>query len=183
MVLTKSTILTLGSTAPAFTLPDTRDNQSVALSDYTGKPLLIVFMCNHCPYVVHLVDELAELAHQFADDGIATITISSNDSANYPQDGPEKMGELARAKSFGFPYCFDETQEVAKAYSAVCTPDIFLFDQSHGLYYHGQFDDSRPGAGTAHGADLKAAGQALLAGKPAPTNTHPSVGCSIKWKA
>ena len=182
MVLTKSTQMAIGSSAPEFTLTDTRDGQTVALSDYAGKPVLIVFMCNHCPYVVHLVDALANLAHEFAESGIATVTISSNDSASYPQDGPDKMASLAQQKGFRFPYCFDETQEVAKAYDAVCTPDIFLFDANHGLYYRGQFDDTRPGAGIAHGGDLKAAGLALLASEPAPDNTRPSVGCSIKWK-
>jgi len=139
-------------------------------------------MCNHCPYVVHLVDALVDLAHELAESGIATVTISSNDSASYPQDGPDKMASLAKQKGFRFPYCFDETQEIAKAYDAVCTPDIFLFDQQHGLYYRGQFDDTRPGSGVAHGGDLKAAAEALLAGEPAPENTRPSVGCSIKWK-
>ena len=183
MVLTESTIMPTGAKAPDFTLPDARNNQPVSLSDYAGKPVLIVFMCNHCPYVVHLVEELAATAHLLADQGIATIAISSNDIANYPQDGPLKMAELATEKGFGFPYCFDEQQSVARAYDAVCTPDIYLFDADHALYYRGQFDDSRPNQGKAHGTDLKNAAKALLEGKAAPTDTHPSVGCSIKWKS
>lgn len=182
MVLTESTTMPIGAKAPDFTLTDTRNNQSVSLSDYSGKPILIVFMCNHCPYVVHLIDELAATAHQFADQGIATITISSNDVAAYPQDGPLKMADLASEKGFNFPYCFDEQQSVARAYDAVCTPDVYLFDSNHTLYYRGQFDDSRPKQGVAHGTDIKNAAQALLEGKAAPADTQPSVGCSIKWK-
>lgn len=182
MVLTESTTMGVGSAAPEFTLPDTRDGKQVSLADYKNKPVLMVFMCNHCPYVVHLVDELAAMAHQFAADGIATITVSSNDSTKYPQDGPDKMGELAHRGNWQFPYCFDETQEVARAYGAVCTPDIFLFDADHGLYYQGQFDETRPGQGQAHGGDLRQAAASMLAGEPAPSSTHPSVGCSIKWK-
>jgi peroxiredoxin len=165
MVLTESAAMAIGSRAPKFSLPDTRDNQQVSLSDHKNKPVLIVFMCNHCPYVVHLLDELAAVAHQFASDGITTITISSNDSAKYPQDGPEKMGDLARQNNWQFPYCFDESQTVAQAYGAVCTPD-----------------ETRPGHGQAHGGNLKKAAASLLAGKSAPSSTHPSVGCSIKWK-
>jgi len=183
MVLTESKTMALGSMAPQFTLPDTRDNQQVSLSDYKDRAVLIVFMCNHCPYVVHLVDELASLAHQFANEGIATITISANDSTRYPQDGPNKMGELARAGNWQFPYCYDESQDVARAYGAVCTPDIFLFNAEHALYYQGQFDETRPGQGRAHGGDLKKAAASLLAGEPGPSATHPSVGCSIKWKS
>jgi len=182
MVLTESTNMPTGAKAPQFTLPDTRNNQPVSLTDYAGKPVLIVFMCNHCPYVVHLIDELVVIAHQLADQGIATITISSNDISTHPQDGPLKMAELASHKGFKFPYCFDEQQSVARAYDAVCTPDIYLFDANHALYYRGQFDDTRPNQGKAHGTDLKVAAQALLDGKPAPTDTQPSVGCSIKWK-
>ncbi len=182
MVLTESTIMPTGAKAPDFTLPDSRNNQPVSLADYAGKPVIIVFMCNHCPYVVHLVDELAATAQQLAEQGIATIAISSNDIVNYPQDGPLKMAELANEKGFTFPYCFDERQSVARAYDAVCTPDIYLFDADHALYYRGQFDDSRPNQGSAHGTDLKNAAQSLLDGKAAPTDTNPSVGCSIKWK-
>lgn len=182
MALIESTSMPSGAKAPRFTLPDTRNNQPVSLADYAGKPALIVFMCNHCPYVVHLVDELSATAKQLAEKGIVTIAISSNDIVNYPQDGPIKMAALATEKEFDFPYCFDEQQHVARAYNAVCTPDIYLFDADHALYYRGQFDDTRPNQGKAHGTDLKNAAQAMLDGKPAATDTHPSVGCSIKWK-
>jgi len=182
MVLTESTPMIPGADAPDFTLPDTRNCQPVSLSDYAGSPVLVVFMCNHCPYVVHMLDALADTAHALADTGIATITISANDSTQYPQDGAQKMAELAEDRGFRFPYCHDDTQQVAKDYGAVCTPDIFLFDTNHQLYYQGQFDETRPGQGTAHGGSLKEAAANLLAGKRAPENTSPSVGCSIKWK-
>lgn len=182
MVLTESTRMPIGAPAPPFTLPDVRNQQPVSLSDYAAKPLLIVFMCNHCPYVVHLIDALTRTAHALAERGIACVTISSNDVSRYPQDGPDKMAELAVQQGFQFPYCHDETQAVAKAYGALCTPDIFLFDANHGLYYHGQFDDTRPHQGKAHGADLTRAADLLLAGEPAPNNAQPCVGCSIKWK-
>lgn len=182
MALAESSPIRIGATAPDFTLPDARNNQPVSLSDYNDQAILIVFMCNHCPYVVHLLDALTKMAHAMANSGLASIAISANDIARYPQDGPMKMAELAQEKQFKFPYCFDEAQTVAKAYDATCTPDIFLFDTSHKLYYHGQFDDTRPGKGRAHGADLQAAINSLLADKPAPTQTLPSVGCSIKWK-
>lgn len=182
MVLTESTCMPSGATAPPFTLPDVRNQQSVSLSDFAGAPILIVFMCNHCPYVIHLIEPLTSTAHALAERGIACVTISSNDVSRYPQDGPEKMAQLAAQHGFKFPYCYDETQTVAKAYDARCTPDIYLFDANHTLYYHGQFDDTRPGQGTAQGADLMHAAESLLAGKPAPSESRPSVGCSIKWK-
>lgn len=180
--MTESINLPLGTTAPDFTLPDTRSNLPVSLADHAQRSVLIVFMCNHCPYVVHLLDELVLLADEAAQSNVDTIAISANDVTRYPQDSPEKMAELARLKGFSFPYCFDESQTVARAYGAVCTPDIFLFDASHQLYYHGQFDNTRPGQGTAHGADLRSAIQSLVQGMPAPLDTKPSVGCSIKWK-
>jgi len=184
MVLAKSSTMPLGSKAPAFSLPDTRNGDTVSTEDFTGQALLVVFMCNHCPYVVHLVDELTKLANTLDTRGLKSVCISSNDVRNYPADSPEKMGALATAKGFNFPYCFDESQETAKAYGAICTPDIFLFDQQHQLYYHGQFDDTRPGRGTqATGEDLRIAAEKLLAGEPAPEHQSPSVGCSIKWKA
>lgn len=182
MVTTESINLPLGASAPAFTLPDTRSNVPVSLAEQAGSSVLIVFMCNHCPYVVHLLDELVSLAREATRDNVVTIAISANDVTRYPQDGPEKMAALAKLRNFDFPYCFDESQSVARAYGAVCTPDIFLFDTGHQLYYHGQFDNSRPGQGQAHGADLRNAIQLLVQGRPAPTDTRPSVGCSIKWK-
>ena len=182
MVMTESINMPLGANAPTFTLPDTRSNLPVSLAEHTGHSVLIVFMCNHCPYVVHLLDELVSLAHEAARDNVDTIAISANDVARYPQDGPDKMAELAKLRGFDFPYCFDESQTVARAYGAVCTPDIFLFDAGHQLYYHGQFDNTRPGQGQAHGADLRSAIKSLVQGQPAPADIKPSVGCSIKWK-
>lgn len=186
MASTASSELPVGTKAPAFALPDTRNNQPVGPHDHAGQPLLIAFICNHCPYVVYLLDALVELAARAETRGVATIAISANDIVTYPQDGPLKMAELARERGFGFPYCFDETQSVAHAYEAVCTPDLYLFDADHGLYYRGQFDDTRPAgrgqAGVAHGGDLWAAIEGLLAGREAPTDVKASVGCSIKWR-
>lgn len=182
MVLKESTAVNQGAPAPDFTLPDTQSLRSVSLSDFSGSPLLVVFMCNHCPYVVHLLAALTDTADELAGLGVATVAISANDVVGYPQDGPEKMAELAKAQGFNFPYCYDESQDVAKAYGAVCTPDIFLFDANHQLYYQGQFDDTRPGQGVANGQSVKLAAADLLAGKPASKNSAPSVGCSIKWK-
>lgn len=182
MSLTESTLMPLSSIAPDFTLPDTSTNDSISLKDYAGRAVLIAFICNHCPYVVHLIDELADTAHQFADEGIATIAISANDAASYPADAPDKMALLAQQKGFRFPYCHDESQSVARAYNAVCTPDLYLFNAEHKLFYRGQFDDTRPGQGKPHGQDLKDAAALMIAGKNPPTNTKPSVGCSIKWK-
>lgn len=182
MALIESGNLPTGSPAPEFLLPDTRNGQTVSLGDFAGQPALIIFMCNHCPYVIHLLDELVRLSDEAATRGVNTIAISANDIVSHPQDNPDKMAQLAEQRSFRFPYCFDETQQVARAYGAVCTPDIFLFDADHRLYYHGQFDDTRPGRGAAHGTDLRQAIDALLNGRPAPTTSSPSVGCSIKWK-
>jgi len=182
MVLTESTNMPVGSPAVDFTLTDTRNGDSVSLSAIDG-PVLLVFMCNHCPYVVHIVDPLVALAADLKERGISTVAISTNDVVSHPADGPEKMAALAAAKGFDFPYCFDESQEVAKSFGAVCTPDIFLFDAEHKLYYRGQFDDTRPGQSIAHGKDLRDAASLMLDGKSAPTDTRPSVGCSIKWKA
>ncbi|MFK7890138.1 MAG: thioredoxin family protein [Granulosicoccus sp.] len=169
--------------APAFELPDTRNGESVALSHYAGQPVIVAFICNHCPYVVHIMDAFAKAAVEFAEYKVATIAISANNAKTHPADAPEKMTALAHEKGFQFPYCYDESQAVAKAYHAVCTPDIYLFDAQHRLYYRGQFDDSRPGSGTASGLDLKNAVQALLAGHEPANDTKPSVGCSIKWKS
>lgn len=182
MVLTESTIMPQGSKAPEFTLPDTRTDKPVSLSQYANQPVLIAFICNHCPYVVHLVDEFASCARQFESQGIATIAISANDAISYPADSPANMAALAQQKGFEFPYCHDESQSVARAFDAVCTPDLYLFDADHRLYYRGQFDSTRPGQGTANGQDLKSAAAALLANQSPPADTRPSVGCSIKWK-
>lgn len=183
MITTPSTRIEVGTQAPSFNLPDTRNNQSVSLSQFEGKPLLIAFICNHCPYVVHLVDELALAADAFALQGVSTVAISANDAVAYPADSPENMAKLAATKGFNFPYCYDESQQTARDYNAVCTPDLYLFDQTHALYYRGQFDASRPGSGRADGRDLKKMVAAMLAKQDPPTTAHPSVGCSIKWKS
>lgn len=182
MVTTESTIMPIGSQAPTFTLPDTGSSKTVSLSQFANQPVLIAFICNHCPYVVHILDEFVKSAHQFASTGVATIAISANDADNYPADSPQKMSAVADQKGFDFPYCYDEPQTVARAYDAVCTPDLFLFDANHKLFYRGQFDGSRPGQGKSDGSDLKNAVTALLANEQPPSDTKPSVGCSIKWK-
>ncbi len=173
----------LGTRAPDFHLADT-NGKMVGLSDFAGTPALgIIFMCNHCPYVKHLRAGLAQLARDYQARGVKFIGISSNDAENYPADGPAQMAAEARSAGYIFPYLYDETQEVAKAYRAACTPDFYLFDQNQRLVYRGQFDDSRPSNGLpVTGKDFRAAIDALLAGKsPAPTQ-KPSIGCNIKWK-
>jgi peroxiredoxin len=183
MVAVNSTMLPLGTKAPHFRLPDT-NGKSVSLDDFKGKAaLLLVFMCNHCPYVKHIRSGLAQLARDYAPRGAAIAGISSNDAANYPADSPAKMAEEARAAGYTFPYLYDETQEVAKAYRAACTPDLYLFDAEQRLVYRGQFDDSRPGNGIpVTGKDVREALDAVLAGRPVLPNQKPSIGCNIKWK-
>ncbi len=183
MVAVNSTMLPLGTSAPPFTLPDF-SGKPVSLSDFSqARALLVVFMCNHCPYVKHLRAGLAQLARDYQPRGVAVVGINSNDVANYPADSPAKMAEEAKAAGYIFPYLFDETQAVAKAYRAACTPDIYLFDQRKALVYRGQFDDSRPGNNVPMtGKDLRAALQAVLAGKSVPAQQKPSIGCNIKWK-
>ncbi|MFO7775782.1 MAG: thioredoxin family protein [Candidatus Hydrogenedentota bacterium] len=183
MVATASTMMPLGTEAPPFSLPDT-EGKTVALSDYEGsKGYLIMFICNHCPYVKHVQHELARLGKEYQDKGVAVIAINSNDVANYPDDSPEKMAEEVKTQGYTFPYLYDETQEVAKAYGAACTPDFFLFDENKKLVYRGQLDDSRRGNDKpVTGADLRAALDAVLAGKPVPEEQKPSMGCNIKWK-
>ena len=184
MVRTASTMmLSLGAKAPDFALPDT-EGRVVRLSDFDGAPaLLVIFMCNHCPYVKHIADELARFAREYQAKGVAIVGINSNDVANYPDDSPEKMREEVKLRGYTFPYLYDETQEVAKAYRAACTPDFFLFDKEHRLVYRGQFDDSRPSNGVpVTGKDLRAALDAVLSGKPVPPDQKPSLGCNIKWK-
>jgi peroxiredoxin len=183
MVAVNSTMLPLGTKAPAFRLPDT-SGKFVSVQDFTRVPaLLVVFMCNHCPYVKHIRSGLAQLARDYQPRGVAMAGINSNDVANYPADSPAKMAEEAKAAGYIFPYLYDETQEVAKAYRAACTPDFYLFDQGQRLVYRGQFDDSRPGSGTpVTGKDLRAALDAVLAGKPVSSNQKASIGCNIKWK-
>lgn len=184
MAETPSTfILRPGDEAPAFHLPDPSGTLH-GHADLAGtRGLLVVFACNHCPYVVHLADRLGELAKIWEADGIGTVAISSNDVGNYPQDSPELMADFARQHDWGFPYLYDESQEVAQAYGAACTPDFFLFDADLRLFYAGQFDDSRPRNGKeADGADLSAAIEALLDGAGAAPAAMPSTGCNIKWK-
>jgi len=176
-------MLPLGTTAPDFSLPDATTGKPVSRTDFVGKPLLVLFICNHCPYVVHIRGELAQLGRDCAARGVAVVAISANDAAEYPQDGPANMAAEARAAGYAFPYLYDESQRVAQAYRAACTPDIFLFGQSHQLVYRGQFDDSRPGNGIpVTGKDLRAALDAVLAGKAITAEQKPSVGCNIKWK-
>jgi peroxiredoxin len=183
VVKTASTMLPLGTKAPDFSLVNV-DGSSAALHDFEGAPaLLVVFMCNHCPFVIHVADELARLAAEYQRQGVAVVGINSNDPSQYPLDSPEKMVHEAEERGYTFPYLFDETQEVAKAYRAACTPDFFLFDKSQRLVYRGQLDDSRPGSSIpVTGHDLRAALDAVLQGHPVPTPQKPSLGCNIKWK-
>ena len=172
-----------GDAAPGFQLP-APDETLHELHEVRGiEGLLVVFACNHCPYVIHLADQLGGLASEIESEGVNTVAISSNDIENYPQDAPEHMATFAEQHGWNFPYLFDETQEVAKAYGAACTPDFFLFDRELRLYYAGQFDDSRPKSGQpATGSDLRAAVKSMLAGEEAPERPCPSSGCNIKWK-
>ena len=183
MALTLSTMLPLGTTAPDFRLPDT-NGKTISLADLQDKPaLLVIFMCNHCPYVKHIRAGLAQLARDYLPRGAAMVGINSNDVANYPEDSPAKMAQEVKSAGYLFPYLYDETQAAAKAYRAACTPDIYLFDQGRKLAYRGQFDDSRPGNGiSVTGKDLRAALDAVLADKPVPAQQTPSIGCNIKWK-
>jgi peroxiredoxin len=183
MVAVNSMMLPLGTPAPDFTLPDT-NGKMVSLGDFmpaTG--LVVVFMCNHCPYVKHIRSGLAQVARDYQSHGLKVAGINSNDVVNYPQDSPAKMKSEAEAAGYIFPYLYDESQEVAKAYRAACTPDIYLFDSEQRLVYRGQFDSSRPGNNPSPtGKDLRAAIDAVLAGKPVSADQKPSIGCNIKWK-
>ena len=183
MAQTPSTMIPLGTPAPDFALPDPT-GKVFHLSDFPDAPaLLVMFICNHCPFVKHLRSAIAELAREYQQRGVAVVAINSNDVANYPEDSPEKMAEESRSAGYTFPYLYDETQQVARAYDAACTPDFFLYDKDRKLAYRGQFDDSRPGNDIAvTGSDLRAALDAVLAGQPAPEDQKPSIGCNIKWK-
>jgi peroxiredoxin len=184
MAETPSAMVPLGTPAPDFRLPDT-DGKMLARDDFTDAPaLLVMFICNHCPFVKHIRSGLAQFGRDYQGRGLAIVAISSNDVVNYPDDSPANMAKERRAAGYTFPYLYDETQAVAKAYSAACTPDFFLFDRARKLVYRGQFDDSRPGNGRpVTGADLRAAVDALLAGKPVSPQQKPSIGCNIKWRA
>jgi peroxiredoxin len=179
----QSTMLPLGTIAPEFRLPDPSGKMSSS-EDFAGaSALLVVFMCNHCPYVKHVQSAFTVLAREYQARGVAIVGINSNDTENYPDDRPEKMAEEIRFAGYTFPYLYDETQSIAKVYRAACTPDFFLFDRNRRLAYRGQFDDSRPQNGLpVTGADLRAALDAVLAGRAVPAEQKPSVGCGIKWK-
>lgn len=184
MALTESTMLDLGTKAPAFLLPDVVAEQAKSFADVKGENgTLIVFICNHCPYVIHVIDELVNVAKAYATKGIGTAHISSNDVENYPVDSPDHMQGFAQAHQYSFPYLYDQSQEVARAYAAACTPDIYLFDANDNLYYRGRLDGNRPGTGKApDGSELRAAIDGMLSGQPAPVKQYPSAGCNIKWK-
>jgi peroxiredoxin len=181
---TTSTMTELGSKAPDFSLPDVTTGRTVALADVAGtEALLVMFICRHCPYVAHVREGVARMANDYADADLSIVAISSNDPEAYPEDAPDSLAEEAREAGYTFPYLFDQTQEVAKAYGAACTPDFFLYDRERRLVYRGQFDDSRPRSGTAAtGADLRAAIDAVLDGRAVRADQRPSVGCSIKWR-
>ncbi|WP_372922994.1 thioredoxin family protein [Roseovarius sp.] len=190
MALTPSTMIELGTTAPDFALPDTRGN-TVRRDDFAGRPLLVMFICNHCPYVKHVAPELARLGKDYRE-SVGIVAIQSNDIENYPDDSPEKMAEEVKRRGYTFPYLLDEEQSVAKAYSAACTPDFFLFDADHKLVYRGQLDSTRPHRiasgqyddrdGAANGEDLRKALDQVLAGEEVTVEQVPSMGCNIKWK-
>lgn len=182
MVRTNSTMLPLGTQAPDFSLVSV-DGNTFSLGDFRDAPaLLVVFMCNHCPYVIHIADALSSLATEYRSKGVGVVGISSNDVSSYPQDSPEQMVHEAETRGYTFPYLYDETQEVAKAYRAACTPDFYVFDGGQKLVYRGQLDDSRPKTDIPiTGSDLRAALDAVLAGKPVSEEQKPSLGCNIKW--
>jgi len=184
MARTPSNMLELGTTAPAFELADTVSGQIVSADTADGKKgLLVMFICNHCPFVKHVNDELVKLGKDYANTDIGIVAINANDVDNYPDDAPDKMKVNAEALGYKFPYLYDATQAVAKAYAAACTPDFYLFDQDRKLVYRGQLDDSRPDNGIpVTGKDLRAAIDALLAGGRPSTDQKPSIGCNIKWK-
>lgn len=184
MALTPSTMLPLGTTAPDFQLPEPLSGVSRSLAEIRGaRGTLVMFICNHCPYVKHVNDELVRLARDVLSRGIGMVAISANDAENYPADAPPRMAEAAAALGYPFPYLYDETQTTARAYDAACTPDFFLFDAALRLVYRGRLDDSTPGNGRPlSGADLRAAIDALLAGQPPLSAQTPSMGCNIKWR-
>ena len=183
MALTESYMLPLKTEAPSFSLTNVVSGQKESLKQLKGSSgTLIIFMCNHCPYVVHLMDAIVNTANKFSEIGVNTIAISSNSIISHPQDGPENMKNLALEKEFSFPYLFDDTQEVAHAYKAACTPDFYLFDSELSLYYRGRYDDSRPGNDQPiTGKDLHQACTSMLTGEPTESLQYPSMGCNIKW--
>jgi peroxiredoxin len=180
-------MMALGTSAPDFDLPDANPNTSqdrYRLADFNDADVLVViFSCNHCPYAKHIEPALVDLARSFEDESVAFVVISANDADRYPEDSYGAMRARAQEREFPFPYLYDESQDVARAYDAACTPDLYVFDKDRTLVYRGRFDETRPGSGTAHGADLKSAIDALLGGDDVPEEQLPSIGCSIKWKA
>ena len=183
MVMTASTMLPLGMSAPDFNLPDIKGDM-VSLADFKESPaLLVIFMCNHCPFVKHVLHVMVDLIKEYQAKGVAVVGINSNDVVNFPEDSPKKMAKIAKKANFTFPYLFDESQAVAKAYRATCTPDFFLFDKERKLVYRGQIDDSRPGNDIpVTGLDLIKAMDAVLVGRQVNAEQKPSMGCNIKWK-
>lgn len=184
MVRTASTMLPLGTIAPEFHLPDVVSGETVSLATLAGKKaLLVMFICQHCPFVKHVQSQLAQISQDYENHSLSIVAISANDVANYPDDSPEKLKEMAQELGFNFPVCYDESQEVSKAYTAACTPDFFLFDSANKLVYRGQLDDSRPSNGIpVTGQDLRRAIDAVLANKELDFEQKPSIGCNIKWK-
>ena len=184
MVKTASTMLALGTAAPKFELQDVVSGETVSLADFSDRQaLLLMFICQHCPFVKHVQDELARIGQDYDQQPLGIVAISANDVANYPQDAPEKLKQMAQELNFNFPVCYDESQEVSKAYTAACTPDFFLFDAAAKLAYRGQLDDSRPSTNIpVTGKDLRQAIDTLLQGKTVDFEQKPSIGCNIKWK-
>ncbi|AOX01967.1 thioredoxin family protein [Moorena producens PAL-8-15-08-1] len=184
MALVNSTMLSLGTKAPEFQLPDAVSGETISLETFAGKQgLLVMFICRHCPFVKHVQGELAKLGKDYADANLGMVAISANDADNYPDDAPDKLKEMAQALGFTFPFCHDQSQQTAQAYTAACTPDFFLFDANQELVYRGQLDDSRPSNGIpVTGKDLRAAIDAVLGSQPVNSEQKPSIGCNIKWK-
>ncbi len=184
MVKTASTMLALGTAAPQFELPDVVSGKRISLATFADKKaLLLIFLCQHCPFVKHVQDELAKIGHDYSDRSLGIVAISANDINNYPDDSPEKLKQMAQELSFNFPVCYDASQEVSKSYTAACTPDFFLFDGSQKLAYRGQLDDSRPSNGIpVTGKDLRQAINALIEDQEIDFEQKPSIGCNIKWK-
>jgi peroxiredoxin len=184
MAMKESTMLALGTPMPSFALPDVRSRKIINPETFQNKSsLLVMFICRHCPYVVHVQEELTKLAQDYQEKDLGILAISSNDVSGYPADAPPRLQEMAEQLGWKFPYCYDETQAVAKAFTAACTPDFFLFDRQRQLVYRGQLDESRPGNGKpVTGQDLRAALDAVLSGQPVSSQQRPSAGCNIKWK-
>jgi peroxiredoxin len=185
MVKTLSTMLDLGTPAPGFSLTDVVRGDTISLDTFKGKKaLLVMFICRHCPYVKHIQHELARIGRDYREKDVGIVAISSNDAESFPEDAPSSLKEMAEELGFEFPYCYDENQEMAKAYAAACTPDFYLFDESRRLVYRGQLDDSRPGNSVAvTGRDLREALDAVLSDQTVSEDQKPSIGCNIKWKA